>query len=61
MIHGCPSDKEKASNAETRTYDKHWMPWIKRNLIERGIKTEAPLMPSPWSPVYEDFKKEFEK
>lgn len=61
MIHGCPSDKEKALNAETRTYDKHWMPWIKKNLIERGVKTETPLMPSPWSPVYEDFKKEFEK
>ncbi|MFA6386762.1 MAG: alpha/beta hydrolase [Candidatus Paceibacterota bacterium] len=61
VIHGCPSDKEKAMNPETRTYDKHWIPWIKRELISRGIKTEIPLMPNPWRPIYEDFKKEFEK
>ena len=48
-------------DAETRTYDKHWIPWLKSELISRGIKTEAPLMPSPWEPDYEKFKQEFEK
>lgn len=48
-------------NPETRTYDKHWIPWTKRQLIAKGIKTETPLMPNPWEPVYEAFKKEFEK
>jgi hypothetical protein len=61
IIHGCPSNKEESLSPETRTYDKHWIPWIKRELTLRGIKTETPLMPNPWSPVYEDFKKEFEK
>ena len=61
IIHGCPSDKEKALDPETRTYDKHWIPWIKRELISRGIKTETPLIPNPWRPIYKDFKKEFEK
>ena len=61
IIHGCPSNAEKAMNPETRTYDKHWIPWLKRELAGRGIKAEAPLMPNPWQPVYEDFKKEFEK
>jgi len=61
IIHGCPSDEERAMNPETRTYDKHWMPWIKKELISRGIKTETPLMPNPWEPDYEVFKKEFEK
>nr|PIY94977.1 MAG: hypothetical protein COY67_01655 [Candidatus Komeilibacteria bacterium CG_4_10_14_0_8_um_filter_37_78] len=37
------------------------MPWIKEQLIAKGIKTETPLMPKPWSPNYEEFKKEFEK
>jgi hypothetical protein len=60
LIHGCPSNKEKAMNAETRTYDKHWLPWTKLKLEERGIKTETPLMPAPWQHVYEDFKAEFE-
>lgn len=46
---------------ETRTYDKHWMPWLKKELITRGITAETPLMPNPWKPVYENFKREFEK
>jgi len=61
IIHGCPSDKEKAMDPETRTYDKHWIPWTKKQLEERGIEVETPLMPEPWSPNYENFKREFEK
>jgi len=61
IIHGCPSDVERAMDAKTRTYDKHWMPWLKSKLIATGIKTELPLMPEPWKPDYEAFKKVFEK
>ncbi len=61
IIHGCPSDKESAMDPETRTYDKHWLPWTKEKLTQRGIDTSTPLMPEPWEPVYEKFKKELEK
>lgn len=61
IIHGCPSDEEKARNPETRTYDKHWIPWTKKQLISKNIETETPLMPSPWQPDYEKFKHTFEK
>lgn len=61
IIHGCPFDVEKAMNLETRTYDKHWIPWLKRNLIALGVETETPLMPNPWEPDYQKFKAEFEK
>ncbi|MBU1131866.1 hypothetical protein KKC32_01250 [Patescibacteria group bacterium] len=47
IIHGCPSNAEKAMNSETRTYDKHWIPWIKKELNSKNIETEAPLLPSP--------------
>lgn len=61
IVHGCPRNAEKAMNPETRTYDKHWLPWVKKGLITKGIKTETPLMPNPWAPDYKAFKKEFEK
>ena len=61
IIHGCPSDKEKAMDPEKRTYYKHWIPWVKKNLMALGVKTETPLMPSPWAPDYDAFKREFEK
>lgn len=57
IIHGCPSDAEKALNPETRTYDKHWQPWLIENLTKQGYKVDSPLMPEPWSPVYEEYKK----
>ncbi len=61
IIHGCPSNAEKAMNPKTRTYDKHWIPWTKKQLIANGIATDTPLMPSPWRPDYEKFKNELEK
>lgn len=61
IIHGCPSEEEKNLGPESRTYDKHWIPWTKKQLEDRGINTETPLMPEPWHPVYENFKREFEK
>jgi len=61
IIHGCPSDIEKAMDVKTRAYDKHWIPWLKRKLISQGIKTETPLMPKPWYPNYQAFKKRFER
>jgi len=61
IIHGCPSNVEKAMDPETRTYDKHWIPWLKRELEKKGIKTYTPLMPVPWEPKYKEWKKEFEK
>lgn len=59
IIHGCPSTSE--NDPAKRTYDKHWIPWTKKQLESRGIPTETPLMPEPWAPNYEAFKKEFEK
>ncbi len=55
IIHGCPSDNTDPS------YNKHWIPRLKNELIKNSIPTETPLMPSPWQPVYEDYKKKFEK
>ncbi len=61
IIHGCPSNAEKAMDPKKRTYDKHWIPWLKRELIKNNIKVEVPLMPNPWEPNYDSFKGEFEK
>jgi len=56
IIHGCPSNVEKAMDPERRTYDKHWIPWIRKELILKDIKVELPLMPEPWDAKYEAWK-----
>lgn len=59
IVHGCPSYEE--NDPQKRTYDKHWIPWIKKELFSKGIETETPLMPAPWKPDYKAFKSEFDK
>src|SRR3989338_5872262 len=62
IIHGCPSSpKELIDINSPGSFYKHWIPYVKKELTSRGIHTETPLMPSPWEPDYEAFKKEFEK
>lgn len=61
VVHGCPSNIEKAMDPKRRTYDKHWIPWIRTQLSRMKINVEVPLMPEPWYPDYEKFKEEFDK
>lgn len=56
IIHGCPSKPESAAE-----FCGHWIQWLKKELVSKGIQTATPLMPEPWKPVYENFKRAFEK
>ncbi len=55
VIHG------SADDAKDKTYDKHWMPWLKKQLYLKNISSEFPRMPKCWNPNYEDYKKVFQK
>ncbi|MBR9705990.1 hypothetical protein GOV14_03080 [Candidatus Pacearchaeota archaeon] len=57
IVHGCPPNTEKFMGPEARTYDKHWIPWIKEQLNAKSINIKTPLMPDPWEPNYESWKK----
>ena len=61
IVHGCPSNVENAKDSKKRTYDKHWIPWTKKQLEKLSIKTENPYMPEPRQASYEAWKRAFEK
>jgi predicted alpha/beta hydrolase family esterase len=61
IVHGCPPGPEGERDATTRSFDKHWIPWLRENLIARDIPTVVPVMPDPWAPEYVRYKQEFEK
>jgi predicted alpha/beta hydrolase family esterase len=58
IIHGCSSTPQ-----EEVEYDpaKHWMPWLRDELILRGIAAVIPHMPESWAPDYEKWKMQLEK
>lgn len=58
IIHGCSSTLQESAEFPE---NKHWMPWIQKELIDRGIPTVVPLMPESWMPDYEKWKTEMEK
>jgi len=39
--------------------ERGWIGWMKEELRRRNIDCVAPLMPTNWAPVYDDWKKEF--
>ena len=61
IVHGSPSRDKRNDDNYIPDNNKHWMPWLRKNLEEKGINVEIPLMPTPWNPDYNEWKKEFEK
>ena len=62
IIHGMPDKEEYLADPERQhTENQHWLIWITRELIAKGIAAEAPLMPIPYFPEYEAWKSAFEQ
>lgn len=60
IVHGCPGSEESLIDMSERTYFKHWIPWARAELEEKGVEVDVPLMPEPWVPNYQMFKREFD-
>jgi len=62
VIHGSNArDQEKVKQGYPQQNKRNWIPWIKKELEKKGVKTETPLMPKNWSPLFNEWKKEFER
>lgn len=60
LIHGRPDKEEYFDDTMPKPHEAHWFPWLKNKLQEHGIKTIIPVMPKPYEPDYEEWKKVFE-
>lgn len=55
IFHGMP-DREEYYNPESAAEsNKHWLPWIQRQLILKDILAQTPELPYPYRPVYKDW------
>lgn len=59
ILHGMP-DKEEYDASPMQT-EKHWVPWLKEQLREKGITAHTPEMPVPYKPTYASWKQVFEQ
>lgn len=41
--------------------NSHWFPWLTKQLMMSDIHTVSVEMPKPYYPIYDDWKKEFER
>jgi predicted alpha/beta hydrolase family esterase len=56
ILHGCPPNEEMTTPKE-----KRWMNWLASELRKKGFSATAPDLPTAWQPLYQNWKKEFEK
>lgn len=61
IIHGMPYKEEYLKKEGDSPSNSHWLPWIQKQLLIKGIFVQTPEMPAPYSPDYEAWKKEFER
>lgn len=56
-----PSKEEYFNPDSPAQSNKHWIPWIQRQLILHGILAQALELPEPYEPNYEKYCKVFEQ
>jgi predicted alpha/beta hydrolase family esterase len=61
IVHGMPSKEEYFNEKSPAQSNKHWLPWLQRQLILNGVLAQSPEMPEPYEPVYEKWLSVFEQ
>ena len=61
IIHGYNNESEYSDRSRPAASNDHWIPWIQRQLLLKGIEAQTPEMPGFYKPNYEAWKKMFER
>ncbi len=60
IIHGKPSKEGYYGDGDSES-NSHWIPWLQQQLIKASYLPQAPEMPEPYNPVYENWRQELER
>lgn len=61
IIHGYNDKLEYLDESRPAASNDHWIPWIQRQLLLKGIEAQAPEMPGFYEPNYEKWKEMLER
>lgn len=56
IVHGYNDESEYRDAARPAASNDHWIPWLQRQLLLRGIETQTPEMPGLYEPHYPAWK-----
>ena len=61
ILHGICDEHEYFEMDFPSPSNAHWLPWLQQKLLRSGILCQCLEMPSPYKPIYEEWKKTFEQ
>lgn len=61
ILHGKPGREEFYDPAVPSPSNHHWLPWLAKQLIVRGIPAHTPEMPLAFAPDYPAWRREVER
>lgn len=61
IVHGTCERTEYLSPDHPALSNSHWLPWIQKQLLIKGIDTQTPEMPRAYDPVYAVWKRELDR
>lgn len=61
LVHGWEHKSDFDNPDYPTASNSHWLPWLTKQLMLRGIHTVAPEMPQSFYPAYELWRTEFER
>ncbi len=60
LVPGKPTKERYEDPAEPKPHEANWFPWMATEIGKIGVPATIAIMPRPYEPVYEDWKKVFE-
>jgi len=60
ILHGRPGHDEYFEEDYPSPSNSHWLPWLQRELLRKGILAQAPEALSPYKPTYKAWKRAIE-
>lgn len=61
IVHGYNDRSEYLDTSRPAASNDHWLPWIQRQLLLKGILAQTPEMPGFYEPHYEAWKEMLER
>jgi predicted alpha/beta hydrolase family esterase len=61
LIHGMPDKEEYYDDQYPSLSNAQWFPWLQKELCKKDILSQAPEMPRPYEPKYQEWLKTFEQ